>query len=296
MKSDVFGKIKDFLLSRGFSTFEYPRGCFDIAARREDMLLLKVLTNVDSFQKKQAEDLKVLSQFLDSSCFVLGRRTRRDKLRDSVIYERFGVPAMTPETFTSVIRGEYPERFRTRGGTFRRLNTDELRRKRRKNKMTQTELAEQLGISQKRVSEYESGKERATLDMVEALEEIFGDCVSRDIDPFDIEIRAEEMKRAGSQISRRLMEIGFNTRSVARAPPRLLARDGKTILTRIVKKDEKADLGHLAEFSRLSETEVFVITDGDRKVETVPAIGRERLEEVGSSGELMKIIEERRSS
>lgn len=296
MKPDAFRQIKEFLISGGFDTFDYPRGCFDLAARRDRFLLLKILTNVDSFQRAQAKDMKLLSEFLDSSCFVLGQRTRKEKLRDSVVYERFGIPAMTPDTFTSVIEGNYPEKFRTRGGFFGRIDHMELREQRRKKDMTQTELAERLGISQKSISEYESGKKRVLLDMIEALEELLCEDIREGINPFEIKPKIEREKK-GNEVCRRLTDLGFEAGSVKRAPAKFLAKEDSTILSKVIGSSKKmGEIDSLAGFSEISATEAFVITDKKTGIEEVPPVRMEELEEIESSKELIKLIKEKRET
>jgi len=297
MKSDALGKIKDFLVSGGFSTFEYPRGCFDIAARRERLLLLKVLTNIDSFQKDQAKDLKLLSKFLSSSCFLLGEKTRRERLNDSVIYERFGVPAMTIDTFTSVVDGKYPGKFRARGGTFGRIDPNELKRYRKKNNVTQSDLADKLGVSQKRISEYESGEGSALLNMVRALEELVGGDIRQGVNPFEMEADVQTDKGKEGEISQRLADLGFRTGHVKRAPPRLLVRSDSTVLSRVMdtKRDEN-NIPSLVEFSKVSGTDVFIITEDRKDIESVPCIRKNRLDEIEDSKELLSIIEEKKRS
>ena len=296
MRTETLNEIREFLISGGFDIFEYTRGCFDIAAKRDRLFLLKILTNVGSFQRGQARDLKLLSSFLDSSCFLLGERTRRERLKESVVYERFGVPVMTPDTFTSVIDGDYPEKFRTRGGTFGELDPSELRRYRKMNDMTQSELAEELGISQKSVSEHESGKKRALFDIVKAFEELLDEDIRKGINPFDIEPEVED-RRKGNKICRRLVDMGFRTGSVQRAPSKLLAKSDRTVLSRVVKREEdKKELDSLANFSRISEAEAFIITTGDENIDIVPPINIEELEDIDSSGELVKLIEEKKES
>lgn len=294
MKPDAFRQIKEFLISGGFDTFEYPRGCFDIAAKRDRLLLLKILTNIDSFQREQARDLKLLSKFLESNCFVLGKKTRKERLNDSVIYERFGIPAMTPDTFTSVLEGDYPERFRTRGGTFGRINPTKLREYRNRKNMTQTELADELSVSQKAISEYESGKQRALLDMIDALEELLEEDIKKRINPFDIEPGVKDGEKK-DEFCRRLTDLGFNAGSVKRAPPRVLAKGNTTILSKVVgSRGKNEDLDSLASFSRITETEAFVITKEKSKIDAVPPVDMEELEEIESSKELVRLIKEKK--
>ncbi len=293
MKTKTLMEVKDFLESENYSTFVYPRGCFDIAARREDMLLLKVLTNVDSFQKEQARDLKLLSSLLESNCFVLGRRTRRQNLRDSVVYERFGIPAMTPGTFMSTVRGRYPKKISTRGGVFGVLDPDRLRNLRREKDLTQQELADMLGVSQKSISEHESRRGKVVVKMLEALENIFEEELTERIDPFQLfDAETSRSTEKGKGLCRILRDIGFNASSVKRAPPELVARSEKTVISKQIRKNSHG-MEKLSEFSEVTNSTAFVVSDKDKYAEGLPYIRRDEIQEIGSPKELIKIVEER---
>ncbi|MFB6217196.1 MAG: transcriptional regulator, partial [Candidatus Aenigmatarchaeota archaeon] len=90
MKFQLVNSVIQFLERKGFDTCEYVGGCFDVAARRDKLLLLKILLNIDSFQRGQARDLKLLSSLLSARPFLVGKRSRRENLEDDAIYERFG--------------------------------------------------------------------------------------------------------------------------------------------------------------------------------------------------------------
>src|SRR3989344_3472973 len=97
--------VEDALDEAGYSYCEYS-GCFDVAARKSSMMLIKVLSNVDSFQKEQADNLKIMSKSLEAMPILVGMHTRREKLSDSVVYERFDVPAVTLQTFEGIAAGD----------------------------------------------------------------------------------------------------------------------------------------------------------------------------------------------
>ena len=54
-------------------------GCFDIAARKRELMFLKVLDNVDSFQEEQARNLAMLSERLGASVSLVGTHTRYER-------------------------------------------------------------------------------------------------------------------------------------------------------------------------------------------------------------------------
>src|SRR3989344_8528959 len=83
-------------------------GCFDIVARKKELMLLKLLDNIDSFQEEQSRNLLAMSSALDANAFVIGSHTRRENLMDNVIYDRFGTFAMTTTTLQSMMESDMP--------------------------------------------------------------------------------------------------------------------------------------------------------------------------------------------
>ncbi len=296
MKLGQVRELRDFLEREGYDTFEYKGGCFDLAARKNRLLLLKVLTNIDSFQKGQARDMKLLSRLLDSSCFLVGKRTRKDSLQDDVVYERFGVPAMTPGTLISTLKEDYPTKLRTRGGFFGEISPEKLRELRREANMTQVELADKVGISQKSISEHESGKKRVFYEKVEALSEVFSEEVKEPINPFEMAEREVSGNATKSRISKLFEDIGLHTHTVRRAPPELIVRSESTLLSKSRHGKRNIDEERLYRFSEISRSDAFLITDDKDRSKKLPCITKEDLEEIEGREELLKILEERKPS
>ena len=105
-------KVTHILEQYDYDYFNYS-GCFDIIARKNDILLLKVLNNIDSFQEEQARNLKILSNNLDASSFLVGAKTRRENLENNIIYERFNIPAVTATTLEHILQSKTPKISRT---------------------------------------------------------------------------------------------------------------------------------------------------------------------------------------
>lgn len=295
MKFRLVRETVDFLERGGFETCEYIGGCFDVAARRERLLLLKILLNIGSFQRDQARDLKLLSNVLPARPFVIGKKNRRENLREDVIYERFGIPAFTPSTFRSVVCGDYPKKIRTRGGSFGKIDPDKLKEARKEKKMTQSKVAERAGVTQKNISEHEGGLENISLSMLRSLEEMFGEDLSRDIDPFEMELgEVEEEGKGMTVIDRELRRVGFETVYTSRAPPQFLAKDETVLLSRFEKDEKKVRrfVAPLKDFSEISDSPTFLILEEGEDVQELPVITRDELEEIEDSGEVVEKVKE----
>ena len=125
-------QIKTFLEKNDYATCEY-RGCFDIAAQKNVLLLLKTLLNVDSFQQEQARNLKIISNNLDAHPMIVGIQTRTEKLKPGIVYERYDLPTMSMKTFEDLICNSiYPKIYRDRGGLYVEIDSDVLKDSRKR--------------------------------------------------------------------------------------------------------------------------------------------------------------------
>lgn len=298
MKRKLIKDIKYFLEKEGFSLFEYRRGCFDIVARRDELILIKVLTNIDSFLPKQAAELKLLSKMLSAKPVIIGSRTRKCNLEDDVMYERFGLPALTVDTLKSTIEGEKPSKLRKRGGMFGKVSPKKLRRARKEKGLTQTELANRLNVSQKNISEHEKGLERIRYPVMESAKNILNQDIEKTFEPFNRNVthHKENMEKGSRKckIGERLTKVGFKISYTKRSPPDMIVKEKVSILTSIGQDEKKIkkNVEDLVKFSKISESPAFIVNE---KIEStqLPVISREDIENIEDSEELIKIIDER---
>ena len=162
-------KVMELMEENDYDYFSYS-GCFDILARKDEIFLLKLLNNIDSFQQEQADNLKVVSKNLDAQAFLVGSKTRRELLEDNIIYERFSVPAVTPNTLENILESKIPKISRSRGGLFVNVNPQKLREGREKAGLSQSELARKIGITKKSIYEHEHKEMKADYEIVKLIE------------------------------------------------------------------------------------------------------------------------------
>lgn len=62
-------------------------------------LLIKILANIDSMSECRAREMTNIAKMLSASPILIGSRTRNSNMEEGIVYERYGVPAVTPETF-----------------------------------------------------------------------------------------------------------------------------------------------------------------------------------------------------
>src|SRR3989338_7517700 len=136
--------VEKILEDHNYKYYEW-RGCFDIvASNRSSTCILKILDNVDSIQEDQANNLKILSSNISAFTAIIGTHTRRDTLEDEILYERYGIPTMTPDTFSDILYEKMPHVYRTRGGLFIEIDPIKLRQARKKTGLSQKQLADKI--------------------------------------------------------------------------------------------------------------------------------------------------------
>ena len=282
--------VGGILEENGFSYCGYS-GCFDIAARRESLLLLKVLSNVDSFQEEQADNLKILSRDLDAQSMLVGMHTRRESLSDNIIYERFDIPTLTPRTLGRMLRGFLPVLYRSRGGLFVDVEPSQLRKARNDSGMSQAELAVKVGITKKSVYEHESRKMKIIYKNAVRMEKVLKTAI---ISPLEIKPNHapdfSPRSRFESTISRKFNSIGFETDSVYKTPFNLIAKEKFLLISDVEEHTARAEKNapYIAEFSRVAKTPAIIVTKEEINGD-VPSIRPGELGEL-SANEIRKII------
>ena len=181
---NVQQEVKIFLEQNDYATCEY-KGCFDIAAQKNVLLLIKTLMNVDSFQQEQARNLKIISNNLDAHPMLVGIQTRREKLKPGIVYERYDLPTVSLKTFEDLVCNSiFPRIYRDRGGLYVEIDSQVLRDTRKRKGLTQRELAEAVGINKKVIYEHEKKQLRMFLTIAERLEQILNKKIIKQIDVF----------------------------------------------------------------------------------------------------------------
>jgi putative transcriptional regulator len=273
--------------------------CFDIIARKKEILLVKVLSNIDSIYEEQASDLKRVARILNAKPLIIGFTAGGTALRDRTLYQRHGVPAISFETFKeTMLEKKMPFIYSHRGGFYAQINPDFLKKVREQLNLSLNDLAREAGISRKAVYNYEHG-EGAEIENVLRLQEAIGDLLLEPLDPFSCE--TSEIKEAKPQtplegdVTSRLSEMGFTTESVTRTCFRIIGSSHKDILlTGFPKKplDKRAkDIHGIAK--TLQQHGMFVTEKkAENVVEGVPVVDKGELEEIVTSRELIKLLKE----
>ena len=276
-----------------YATVAY-HGCFDVAAKKEILLLLKTLYNIDSFQKEQARNLKIISNNLDAHPLIVGTHTRRESLKSGVVYERFELPTVSLETFEDlIVNGIFPKIYRDRGGMYVQVDSEVLKEARTNRGMTQRELAEAVGINKKVIYEHEKKQLRMLLEIAQRLEKILENKI---ITPAEVFKKYEEHGVPKDELEKsieiHLKKLGFKTDFVKQAPFDVFAKEKSMIISDIEnnRRKMKKRVISLKAFVNIVKKPTVLITERTKEDQIlgIPVVQRKELEGYQTGKELIK--------
>jgi putative transcriptional regulator len=312
-RSALVGNVTAMLEDAGFTVSDRcairPKS-FDVAARRgRDLLLLKILANVDAFDDTTGLEMRRLGDYLDATPIVVGLRTRDEDLEPGVVYFRHGVPVLSPDTAMELfVEGMTPLVYAAPGGLYVNIDGDVLRDEREKRDWSLGQLANELGVSRRTVSKYEDGM-NASVEVALELEDMFeGDLTS----PVDVLDGADDVREDDptperpdpesddERIVTVLTRAGFEVHPTVRAPFKTVSEDesnhenvltGNSAFTKTAEKRARI----MSSIGKVAETRSVYFVD-EAKRESVDGTGlveREELEDIDDPDELRDLIRER---
>jgi predicted transcriptional regulator len=271
------------------SGYEYffcsgSHSCFDVAARREKLFLVKVLENIDSHSEGHAQSLRSVASLLHGQDFVLGERSRVAELDDDVIYERHGTPASNLPTFRRILENEMPSARKQKRLVFS-IDGERLRMRREEAEMSLSKLAEESGISRATLFRYEKSMTSATGEHAERLVALFGKEILAPV-------------QAGTRHARSFRFFGMKA-ARASGPFNVLATESEERIMVGEEQDMRTLEKRSALFAPLSgilsSYPCFLLRKaGKRDIGGVPVITQEEIEEAEKPLEIIKLVKERR--
>ncbi|RDI71565.1 transcriptional regulator [Halopelagius longus] len=237
-RSALVGNVTAMLEDAGFLVSDRcairPKS-FDLAARRgEDLVLLKILGNIDAFDAATGAEMRRLGTYLSATPMVVGLRTRDEELKPEVVYFRHGVPVMNPDTAMDLfVEGVPPLIYAAPGGLYVNIDGDLLADERQERGWSLGRLANELGVSRRTVSKYEDGM-NASIEVAIQLEQMFDKPFSNPVDVMD---GAEEVREADptpedpaadpddEHVVHILTRAGFTVHPTSRAPFKAVSED-----------------------------------------------------------------------
>ncbi len=294
MLTDLKSRVNKFLEDTGYVTCEY-KGCFDIAAKKKKILLIKILKNIDSFLPEQAKNLKIISNDLEANPIIVGETTTRGKLKKTIVYERFEIPVVSIEAFENIIVNKiFPKIYRDRGGLYVEIDSDILKERRQNKNLTQMELAEMVGINKKVIYEHEKKNLRMMLDIAERLEKCLKEKIIKQADVFK---KFEEKGKPKDIIEKRIgsdfKKLGFEV-DYAKGPYDIAAKEKSTLLTDIemAKRKLKKEAQTLRGFVRVTGKPAILLTKDFKEEELlgIPVLNIKKLKEMENKDELLDLV------
>jgi len=285
--------------------------CFDLVARRgEQLILVKVLANIDALTSEDAMALQMIAHFFNATPLVVGTKTRRGELDSGVVYKRYGVSTIAPPSFQSMIAEErLPREFIQRGGRFVAIDGSKLRDARLIQQMTTEELAECVQVSARAILAYEKDEMDVSTDVAERLEKVLETDLMIPIDllqdkPKDSAIRKLDKPQEVPDLEKRVNEfferLGMTVLWTDRAPFHVAAKEkGAPLLSgigSIASLTLKKRMGILKSVSMVTESDAVIIVEEGKVEEGVsdlPVIRQLELDGIEKPRELKKIINER---
>jgi putative transcriptional regulator len=312
-RSALVGNVTAMLEDAGFVVSDRcavrPKS-FDIAARRrKDVVLLKILGNIDAFDAETGEEMHRLGLYLDATPLVVGLRTRDEELEPGVVYFRHGVPVLSPDTAMDLFVEEVPPLiYAAPGGLYVNIDSEVLADIREEKEWSLGRLAKELGVSRRTVSKYEDGMD-ASVEIAAELADLFDAPLTSPVSVLDgaEEIRNEEptpedpdVAPEDKPIATVFTRIGFEVHPTDRAPFKTVnenARRREQVLTGHSAFTEAAEkrariMSSVGEVTRTRS--VYVVDELIREsVDGTALIEKDEMEEIRDADDLRDLIMER---
>jgi putative transcriptional regulator len=296
--------VTSVMITAGFDVSERftlrPRS-FDLIARNHGTLLvMKVVSHIDSVSEEAANDLDIIARHLGGVPIIVGERAREAELERGAVYIRYGIFAISPSTLYDYFVEKIPPLvYASPGGLYVNINGEVLRDLREKRSMSLGDLGQVLGVSRRTISKYESGM-GTTLDVAIRIEEFFNTGVVESIDLMHHERptprHVEPSPRKNPDMPMEFLEqLGMHLHTLRGAPfQALLTFEKHTILTgygpaeKVVKR--AALIGNLSQIAKKHAMCVITGYHKQKKIGTTLVIGEDRLHRIADGFELLDMI------
>jgi len=325
-RDELLTYIRDLLSNAGFYVSDVysmrPIG-FDLVARRDNtLLILKTLTNINALSEEVATELQKLSKLLDGHPLLIGLRAGNGSLKEEVVYDRFGIQSISPETLRlHLLEGIPLQVYAAPGGFYVNIKTEQVKKMRRDKQISLGCFARSLHVSRRTVRMYEDGM-NARVDVAFRMEELFKTQIIEDIrilgqsiknhstpqnQSFSNSSTHQEGKQTISKsfldkIFNLLRKQGYTIIPMGRCPFEAVSKEREKILLTCVQRYDKK-LKRKAEIvssiSKITEKRAVMITDKKGTKQNIfgtPLIIHDELRKINDPEELLELILERISS
>ena len=298
-KTFLINKLMNSLISQDFQ-ISLSAGCFDIAARREYLMLVKSLINVDSLDKKQALNLKAVSYFASALPMVVSVKNNRDFMQDDIVYSRFDLPVVTPNKFDEIIKENSVEIIKSAKGRHTvKIDIEKMREKRENLGLSQKGLSEIVGISKKAVYEIETGRVNPGIDTINKIQDalriglISKQKFEKNEKPIYLKPESEFQKKISKEFSR----IGVDNSSLSAAPFEIIGKEKYSLITNLSIDEKRSGKNAkiVKSISSVFASKAVIVSKRTKEenIEGIPVVLESELPEIKNPKELKKIMEEK---
>ncbi len=312
---EVINLLKEMgynVLSMGLFDPQYwVKSSFDIAARKETLLMIKIVLNIDKISAELIEDLKLIAYFFNGTPIVIGRETRKEQLQNDVVYERRGIPAMNMETFKRLVKNNEMHVISRKGGFYVKIDKEKLQKLRSKKGFSLQDVATELGVSRKAVYLFERSDQIKRENALE-LERLFNQKIKLPLDILNWEIEKKEVSPTieetefQAEIKEILEDLGYNTYWAKKAPFDAIASETdppkentleKTLITSLSLSHKMRIYNRLQLISEISKVarklSMFIIDEGKLPpIDNVLILQKTILEKMKDIKQLYKRLKE----
>ena len=310
-RAELLQETRNLLVSAGFivsESFEMRLAGFDMVARREEtLLIIKVLSNIDTFSEPVAHGLQRLAQMLKATPLLIGEKNGFSPLEPNVVYDRFGVQAITLATLNNHIIEDLPVwAYAGPGGFYVNLDTERIRRLRQEKHLSLGEFARFVRVSRRTVQMYEGGMS-ARVDIAARIEELLESPVITPIDlwknipepDLPLEANLEQMKAFQREVFSLLHRVGYKIVPMDRCPFEAVSKERDSVLLTCIQEynkrlRKKAEV--LANLSKVTEKQAVVFLDREitrRNLAGTPIIMKRELKKIRDPEDIANLITER---
>ena len=323
-QAELINNVRRTLIESGYDTskgFRSKGSSFDLTARRDRLLFIKCLLNVDNFQDRQTNELKLISNMFTGHPLLIGERNKERDIAKGVIYKKSGIPILNINTFRDIIEHNlFPFIESRRGGKFVKINAKEFEKQRGEKEFSLTELADKVGVSRKTIYSYEQGKMDASLKVYQELKKFLKEGFERPIDIFSwryivdkeyLESAMLALDELHGEINEILMKFGFQVFWQKKALFDAITTEGQElfeikpeifqgmkIITGLISKNEKQKQIYqksqqIDSISQVTQAPNLVITEEKvsiRNAGNVLMIDKNKLEKIEDKKQLYKRI------
>ncbi|MEM0134951.1 MAG: helix-turn-helix domain-containing protein [Thermoplasmatales archaeon] len=311
-RQEIIASIKKFASRGGYTTIcadESLSYTFDLILRNDShIIVIKVMNNVGLLTEETSKSVMAISRFLGAHPLIIGVRNRDEKIEEGVVYSRYSLPIISPQTLLSYLKeGEEPTVRAGPGGFYVEIDADKLKRIREQRSLSLGDIASAIGTTRRTVLMYQAGMS-ASIDIALKMEEYLGEEIMEYVSFLWVVQREEfkvgfrKMREFERMVNQEITRKGFAIYPIRRSIVNFLMEDSESSylggieeeVSRVEKKIE-----YLRELTQMSQKDGVLIVK--REVENpgrynIPIISFSELEQFRDKEELKGVIKERRNS